>query len=196
MKVSCHVAGFSLDLTLALTPCLTHDNPFAWWSIWKQVPVWTCLESFFEERDGQKDEEMKGRSLRRGHTFLMPAAIALLPEGGNESSIILSDFRIAWGHLHYPCAEDSGVTKQWSKQGPAVWDLSPIALGCNLVIYVCFTEEQRWEWELLRGQHGVSHHQLVRAGESSLHGPLVDTLQEGGVPGQVSYRIHLPRPAR
>lgn len=39
--------------------------------------------------EGQEDLEMKGKSQRRGHTFQM-IAVALLPEGGKESSIILA----------------------------------------------------------------------------------------------------------
>lgn len=48
-------------------------------------------------------------------------AIALLPGGGKELSIVLYDLLIAQGHLDYPPTEDNcSVTKQWSMQGPAV----------------------------------------------------------------------------
>lgn len=63
---------------------------------------------------------MKGRLMRRGHTFQM-TAIALLPGGGKELSIVLYDLLIAQSHLDYPPTEDNcSVTKQWSMQGPAV----------------------------------------------------------------------------
>ena len=69
----------------------------------------------------------------------------------------------------------------------------------HFIYFFCacvFLEEQRWERELLWRQHGVSHHQLVRAGESGFHRPLVHTVQERGVAGQVSDRVKLPRQAR
>lgn len=74
----------------------------------------------WEEIDGQKDAVMKGRLLRRGHTFQM-IAIALLPEERKKSSIILSDFLIAGGRLDCPRTEDRcSVIKQWLTQGLAV----------------------------------------------------------------------------
>lgn len=70
-----------------------------------------------EEIDGQKDAAVKCILLRRGHTFQMTAT-TLLPEGGTESSIVLSDIIIARGLLDYPRTDDSGsVLKQWSTQG-------------------------------------------------------------------------------
>lgn len=54
---------------------------------------------FWEEMEGQNDAGIEGQIVdERGHTFQMNA-IALLPEGGKESSIILSDFIIARGRL-------------------------------------------------------------------------------------------------
>lgn len=70
-------------------------------------PVW---KASLEETDGQKDGEMKDRSLRREHNFQMTAVTVVL----------LSVFLIAQGHLDYPRTEDiCSVAKQWSTQGPA-----------------------------------------------------------------------------